>query len=755
MKPSPKLLKSLVLLFVTAFGVMAALPAYSSDCVAPPEGLVSWWPAEGNANDIINNNNGTLVGGVTFTNGEVGQSFVFDGTTGSIRVPASSNLDVGMSGGFTVEVWINPANLNFQELCEWNENNGVPSGAGQIGTHMEINEAPGDGSFWGNIVDTTGTSHNFHSATGLITTNSFQHLAMTYDKSSGVALLYWNGVVEASANFGSITPQTSFDFFMGSRPSGFFTGSYFQGKMDEPTVYNRALSSNEIAAIYNAGSAGKCAISCTPAPTGVSGWWSAEGNANDIINNNNGTLVGGISYSPGEVGQAFSFNDTNAAVVVSANSNLDVGNGGGFTLEAWINPTDVTQMHPLFEWNNSTWWGVHFHIAPGQPFNVSPGPGELYANVVDRSGGWHQLSSPGGVVTTNVFQHVALTYDMASGLAIIYYNGQIVSQQNLGSFIPQTSYDLILGRRRAPSDEAASFAGLMDEPTVYNRALSSNEIAAIYNAGSAGKCDEPLPPGITVQPVNQTAMQGSNVVLSVTASGTGPFSYQWRFNGINISGATGATLTLTNLHPYQSGIYTVAVTSPYGTVTSSNTTVTVPAQTILIYAYSGTEKITTSGQSVANAYSGELFFIPDTTNGTFVGWSTIKGKKQYWINPLSDYLLITVSGAAKQTYTVLGQAGQGIDDNGYPHLWSDLHKGQNTSLTIGKKKYFLFPNTLTDTSTHVYPNLLTGNMVLNEAVSNYSFLSQNTQAANNNGQTMTDLVNALVKSLVSQGYQSQ
>jgi hypothetical protein len=122
---------------------------------------------------------------------------------------------------------------------------------------MEINEAPGDGSFWGGVVDTTGIAHNLNSTNGLITTNSFQHLAMTYDKASGVAALYRNGVAVAVTNLGVFTPQTSFDFFLGNRPSGFFTGNYFQGKMDEVSVYNRALSGSEIQSIYNAGSAGK------------------------------------------------------------------------------------------------------------------------------------------------------------------------------------------------------------------------------------------------------------------------------------------------------------------------------------------------------------------------------------------------------------------------------------------------------------------------------------------------------------------
>jgi concanavalin A-like lectin/glucanase superfamily protein/VCBS repeat protein/Ig-like domain-containing protein/FG-GAP repeat protein len=241
-----------------------ATPFPPPSCDPAPLGLVSWWPGEGNADDIVGTNNGILQGGVTFAPGEVGQAFVLDGFSGSIRVPASPSLDVGQSGGFTVEAWINPANLNLQELFEWNQNNGVPYGAGQIGVHMEINESSGDGSFWGDIVDTTGTSHYFNSATGLITTNVFQDLAMTYDKTTGLGVLYRNGIVVATANLGVFTPQTSFDFFMGNRPSGFFTGIYFHGEMDEPTIYNRALSIHEIAAIYNAGRAGKCSTTTPP-----------------------------------------------------------------------------------------------------------------------------------------------------------------------------------------------------------------------------------------------------------------------------------------------------------------------------------------------------------------------------------------------------------------------------------------------------------------------------------------------------------
>jgi hypothetical protein len=220
------------------------------------EGLVALWSGEGDGNDLAGGNNATLTD-ISFADGKAGRAFVFNGSNAKIRVPASPSLNVGLGDGLTIEVWINPANLNLQEICEWNRNDGVPYGAAQIGTHMEINESPGDGSLWGNLVDTSGVSHNFHSKTGIIIPNSFQHIAMTYDKTSGVAMLYRNGVAVAKANLSVFTPQTSFDFFIGTRPSGFFTGIYFQGKMDEMGIYKRALSASEIQTICKEDNSGE------------------------------------------------------------------------------------------------------------------------------------------------------------------------------------------------------------------------------------------------------------------------------------------------------------------------------------------------------------------------------------------------------------------------------------------------------------------------------------------------------------------
>jgi hypothetical protein len=79
-------------------------------------------------------------------------------------------------------------------------------------------------------------------------------------------------------------------------------------------------------------------------------------------------------------------------------------------------------------------------------------------------------------------------------------------------------------------------------------------------------------PMIVVQPASRSGVASQSASFSVTANGTAPVKYQWRFNGANIDRATNATLTLENLEPAQAGQYSVAVHNPVGTVLSSNAT---------------------------------------------------------------------------------------------------------------------------------------------------------------------------------------
>jgi hypothetical protein len=74
----------------------------------------------------------------------------------------------------------------------------------------------------------------------------------------------------------------------------------------------------------------------------------------------------------------------------------------------------------------------------------------------------------------------------------------------------------------------------------------------------------PAPPGFRAQPVAQTVSPGTNVTLSVVPQGIPPFTYQWRLNGMNIAGATNASLPISNAQPTSSGSYSVLVANSFG-----------------------------------------------------------------------------------------------------------------------------------------------------------------------------------------------
>ncbi|MBI5774183.1 MAG: immunoglobulin domain-containing protein, partial [Verrucomicrobia bacterium] len=77
-------------------------------------------------------------------------------------------------------------------------------------------------------------------------------------------------------------------------------------------------------------------------------------------------------------------------------------------------------------------------------------------------------------------------------------------------------------------------------------------------------------PGVLTAPVNQTVARGGSATFTVAAGGVPPFRYQWRLNGVNLAGATNATLTVANVQSTNAGTYSVVVANLVGaTVTSA------------------------------------------------------------------------------------------------------------------------------------------------------------------------------------------
>ena len=227
-----------------------------TNCVARPAGLVAWWRAEGNANDSAGTNHGITgwpkpIEAVFPADaaGEVGRAFNCGGYS-VVIVPGS--LYSSLTNSFAVEGWIHAR-----------QSTGVIFGLGPTANLMRLGMEPSTGNMAFGI-------GNAVSLLSPIQLNQWHHIAATFEDTSGAMILYVDGVARAQTNTVIRSLANVGEFWLpiisiGSAVDGcrFNTclSLQFNGLIDELSVYSRALTSNEVHAIYSAGSGGKCAVS--------------------------------------------------------------------------------------------------------------------------------------------------------------------------------------------------------------------------------------------------------------------------------------------------------------------------------------------------------------------------------------------------------------------------------------------------------------------------------------------------------------
>jgi hypothetical protein len=147
---------------------------------------------------------------------------------------------------------------------------------------------------------------------------------------------------------------------------------------------------------------------------------------------------------------------------------------------------------------------------------------------------------------------------VASGQGALVYQWQL-NEQNLPGAISAT-----LNLTGVKQNQAGRYRVLVSSP--YGVTISDT-VSLIVNANP--------PPTIVTQPISKTPAEGTQVSLTVTATGIGALTYQWQVNNQNIPGATSSTLVLSAVRPSANGNYRVIVGNPYGITISTEATVTV------------------------------------------------------------------------------------------------------------------------------------------------------------------------------------
>jgi Tol biopolymer transport system component len=256
--------------------------------------------------------------------------------------------------------------------------------------------------------------------------------------------------------------------------------------------------------------------SCTPSTTGLVAWWRSEGTPFDSVNRIDGTLYNGaIATGVGKVGQAFSFDGVNDRIGVPDADALKLT--GSLSIQTWVKMTAYGSRSMIF-------------FRGDNRNGLDP-----YVLSIDSAGRvtFHleSLTEISDLQTTNVVQlnrwvHLTATLDGALGLTKIYINGTVAAEGSttvrpFQDLDPTKSPGIGIGNTGGYPNTSHNFpfAGLIDELSIYNRALSAAEISSIYASGTNGSCAiEPPSVSINDVSVSEGASGTTNATFNVTLS---------------------------------------------------------------------------------------------------------------------------------------------------------------------------------------------------------------------------------------------
>lgn len=435
------------------------------------QGLLGYWKMDegtgtsttadssGNANTLTM----TAMESGDWVAGQIGAySLDFDGSAEWLTVadPASGILDFTDGRDFTITGWFNRDTATTDDTLVAKRNGIANTDDGYI---LYIDDATDQLIF--EVSEAGGTDEYQVASTSTFTATGWNHFAAVWDDGNATQTeIYINGKADGTdtgtiANLGDLSNAVAFR--IGAESDD---GNPFDGKIDDVRIYGSALPANEISRLY------QTTVPGNPVDTGLVGHWTFDGNdvswgdssaeIKDVSGKGNHGAVSGLttaSVTPGKLGQGLRFDGTSDRVSLPGPS---VGTTA--TYSAWVYSRNTSGSYHLVIGNqyNGIYW-----------MNNSSSACSFTTSLNFYDGGNHCSNT---YLSDDTWYHIAVVLN--SGSLTFYLNGVSDGTTSAGRSYTVDS----IGQ---DGTGTVGFNGNIDDVRIYNRALSSSEIANLYSVG--------------------------------------------------------------------------------------------------------------------------------------------------------------------------------------------------------------------------------------------------------------------------------
>ena len=453
----------------------------NSDNIDLDKGLVAYYPFNGNANDESGNGNDGTVYGATLTKDKFGNdesAFIFDGVDDYIE-KESPNQDLNIGNqSWSFSVWIQSQSTAGHSIvsryeCGWDCGNQGGKGAEAL-YEIGINK---DGFAYFGFRDDNSNNPSIVSDK-IVSDNNWHHIAYILDRASSILIIFIDGKINQEISVNSMTSVTDsgspFEIGRVFRQNWASPSSYFNGKIDEIRIYNRALSENDIIKLYGEPDLEDGLIAYYP----FNGDTKDKHGSNDLLNEGADFIA-----DQGFNGcYKFERNESDYMYISDSNqSDLDIT--GDITISAWVKLNQLPVMHngtlPIVtKWEaeserRSFYWefigsnGNDLRFVYSDNGEHITGTDTNTNNIIEQKdiGEWVHLVVTASVSTKNIsFYKNSIKLSTINNFtdASSIYNGE--ANFEIGTYGHGSQF----------------FDGLIDEVKVFNRTLSEVEILKLY-----------------------------------------------------------------------------------------------------------------------------------------------------------------------------------------------------------------------------------------------------------------------------------